>query len=232
MSRVIAIASGKGGTGKTTTAINLSVSLNDLGKTIVLCDTNFNSPHVCLHLGVETPKICLNEVLFSKRNISDAIYIHPSGLKFIPNSGAYITNNSFVSFLPNMISSLAGDYEIVILDVGAVFNKAKVYALKSADEVIVVTTPDLPALVEAKRVIRNAEALGSRVIGVILNKVKKRFGVPLDDITRYMKKTIIGLVPDDVYITKSLFLQHPVMYIEPSSPSAKEFRRLAEMIAV
>lgn len=232
MTRIIAIASGKGGTGKTTTAVNLAVALNDLGKNVILCDANFNTPHICLHLGVETPKVCINEVLYIKKNISKAVYLHPSGLKFIPNSGAYTTNDLDISRFPELILELIGKCDIVLLDLGASFTNDKILALKSSDETIVVTNPELPALVEAKKLIKTSEELGSVVVGIILNKVKPKFNIPLNDVSKYIKKTILGVVPEDVNVSKSLFLQHPVIYTAPSSPSAKEFKRIGEMLAI
>ena len=232
MTRIIAVASGKGGTGKTTTAVNLAVALHDLGRNVILCDANFSTPNVCMHLGVEMPSLSVNEALKYGKGVMESVYLHPSGLKFIPNSGAYIVNENYVDKFPALMLELIGKCEIVLLDLGPSFTKDKIAALKSADETLVVTNPELTALVEAKKVIKAAEELGSVVIGVLINKAKKNYNVPMNDIERYMKKTILGIIPEDANVAKSLFIQHPVIYSSPNCPASKEFRRIAETLII
>ena len=61
MPRRIAVVSGKGGVGKTTTAINIATSMAKHGKKAVLLDTNLSTPNVGLHLGIPNPKMTLNQ---------------------------------------------------------------------------------------------------------------------------------------------------------------------------
>ncbi|RMG76099.1 MAG: septum site-determining protein MinD, partial [Bacteroidetes bacterium] len=86
MSRLITITSGKGGVGKTTTAINLATAINSFGKEVVVVDANLTTPNVGLHLGAPIVPISLNHVLLGKAKVQDAIYEHESGTKIIPSS--------------------------------------------------------------------------------------------------------------------------------------------------
>ena len=232
MTRIIAIVSGKGGTGKTTTAVNLAVALSDIGKDVILCDANFSTPHICLHLGVEMPSLSLYEVMVNNKKISNALYLHPTGIKFIPNRGSHHLEDSHIARFSEMMLELVGRCDLVLIDVGPTLTKDKIASLKVADEAIIVTKPELPALVEAKKSIKSAEELGAFVPGVIINMVNKRYSIPISDISRYMGKAVLGSVPEDMHVTKSLFVQHPVIYTAPTSPSAREFRKLAELLAV
>src|SRR3989344_2115348 len=86
MGKLITITSGKGGVGKTTTAINLGAAINKFGKDVVVVDANLTTPNVGLHLGAPMVPVNLNHVLLGKAKISDAIYEHESGTKVIPSS--------------------------------------------------------------------------------------------------------------------------------------------------
>src|SRR3989338_7722171 len=86
MGKLITITSGKGGVGKTTTAINLGAAINKFGKDVIVVDTNLTTPNVGLHLGAPIVPVNLNHVLLGKAKVSDAIYEHESGTKIIPSS--------------------------------------------------------------------------------------------------------------------------------------------------
>src|SRR3989338_6323163 len=86
MTKLITITSGKGGVGKTTTAINLGAALNGFGKEVIVVDANLTTPNVGLHLGAPIVPVSLNHVLSGRAKIDDAIYEHESGTKIVPGS--------------------------------------------------------------------------------------------------------------------------------------------------
>src|SRR3989344_4938157 len=86
MARFIVITSGKGGVGKTTTAVNLAVAMHDFDEDVALVDINLTTPNVGLHLGAPVVPITLNHVLSGKADLVDSIYEHSSGTKVIPSS--------------------------------------------------------------------------------------------------------------------------------------------------
>ena len=86
MTKVITITSGKGGVGKSTTAINIGAALNFFGKEVIIVDANLTTPNVGLHLGAPIVPVSLNHVLLGKAEIADAIYEHESGTRIIPSS--------------------------------------------------------------------------------------------------------------------------------------------------
>ena len=86
MGRVIAVISGKGGVGKTTTAINLGAALNKFNQEVIIVDANLNTPNVGVHLGAPIVPVTFNHVLKGKADIEEAIYEHSSGTKIIPAS--------------------------------------------------------------------------------------------------------------------------------------------------
>ena len=86
MSKIYVITSGKGGTDKTTTAINLGAALNKFKEDVVIVDANLTTPNIGLHFGTPIVPVSLNHVLQGKADIEEAIYEHESGTKIVPCS--------------------------------------------------------------------------------------------------------------------------------------------------
>src|SRR3989344_4661915 len=89
MTKYLVIASGKGGVGKTTLAINIGKALVDFGRDVIVVDGNVSKPNIGLHLGSTKLPSTLHDVLKREKNIREAIYMHPSGIKVIPGSIAF-----------------------------------------------------------------------------------------------------------------------------------------------
>lgn len=84
MAITIAIASGKGGTGKTTISANLAVALSIFGKEVIVIDADIAMANLELIMGIEGMPVTLNDVLSGSADINDAIYNGPGGVKVVP----------------------------------------------------------------------------------------------------------------------------------------------------
>ena len=114
--KIIGIVSGKGGVGKTTSAINLGGSLNNLGKEVIVVDANLATPNVGLHLGTPIVPVTLNQVIARKARPEEAIYEHDSGLKILPASLALADlKKTLHQRIPDVIKRLRkiGDFVVV-----------------------------------------------------------------------------------------------------------------------
>ena len=232
MTKFIAIASGKGGTGKTTTAVNLATAFNDLGKDVVLLDANLTTPHIALHLGLPEVPTTLHDAIRGISHITEAMYLHPSGLKVIPGGIAdLLTKKEKKKNLNELLLGLYGKTDLVIVDSAAGIGAEALEAIKASDETIIVTNSDLSSLADALRTIKAAEEAGSVVLGIVLNRVNRvNFDLSLDDVESTLGKRIIAVIPEDKKIRKSLSVGHPVVHTYPFSPSSKEFRNLAKLL--
>ena len=230
MTRYIAVISGKGGVGKTTTTINLGVALKNFGKSSVIVDANTITPNIGLHLGIPPSPINFNSVLNGKAELGDVITTHESGIKIVPAALSVLESvNNFSVDFREALSPLDGKADFVLLDCGAGLWGQIAKATKASDEVLVITNPELPALVDALKSIKMAEKLGVSLRGIVLNKVGGNGYAVRDDTIKGILNgyKIISEVPYDKNVTRSVNLRKPLVSFKPYSPAARSFRKLA-----
>ncbi|PIN88527.1 septum site-determining protein MinD, partial [Candidatus Pacearchaeota archaeon CG10_big_fil_rev_8_21_14_0_10_35_13] len=138
--KIFVITSGKGGTGKTTSAINLGAALNFFGEEVIVVDGNLTTPNVGLHLGAPVVPISLGHVLSGGSGVEDAIYEHESGIKIIPTSLSIKDLKKFNrKNLLNVANKLRSISDYTIFDSAAGLGEEALSIINLADELIVVT---------------------------------------------------------------------------------------------
>jgi septum site-determining protein MinD len=190
--RTIAIVSGKGGVGKTTTAINLSAYLNDFGQNVLVIDANINTPDIGLSLGAPIVPIALQHVLSGKNKAEEAIYVHHTGTKIMPSSLAV---NGEIKKLGKITNSLK-NFDFIIIDSAAGLGEDAISSIKSADECIIVTNPELPALTGALKTIKAIEKINKKILGVLVTR-KTKGQLSLKNVEDMLEYPIIGIIPED-----------------------------------
>ena len=231
MTRVITIASGKGGTGKTTLTANLGIALAKAGKKVLLVDADVAMANLSLILGMQSSPITLHDVLLGESQVHDSIYDGPSGLHFIP-SGLSLDNYKRVDSerLAGIIASVAEQYDFVLMDAAAGIEKNVLSALSAAQETLLVTMPTSPAIADALKTKIVAQRLGSKVIGVVINFVMDEKGeISKSECSSILELPVYGAVPYDPEVRKSFMQQKvlPVIARKPDSIAAKELQKVA-----
>ncbi|MCX6803906.1 MAG: cell division ATPase MinD [Candidatus Diapherotrites archaeon] len=235
MARVIAIASGKGGTGKTTVTANLGIALARLGKKVLLIDADVAMANLSLILGMQSSPITLHDVLLGEAQVHDAVYDGPEGVKFIP-SGLSLDNYKRVDSerLLGIVSQLNEQYDYILLDVAAGIEKNVLSALSASQETVLVTMPTSPAIADALKTKIVAQRLGSKVIGVVINFVMNENGeITKNDISSMLELPVYGSVPYDPEVRKS-FMQEkvsPVIVRKPDCPASVELTKVASRLS-
>lgn len=232
MSRVIVITSGKGGVGKTTTAINLGAALNHFKKDVVVVDGNMSTPNVGVFLGSPEVPVNLNHVLADKAEMREAVYEHESGMKIIPSS---LSIKEFRKLKPGRMKNYKKDFkkisEYIIVDSAAGLGEEALSALDLADELIIVTNPEIPAITDALKVIKIAEQKRKTVLGVIITKVRMdEIEMQPDSVKEMLEIPIIGMIPHDMCVSKSLSMKNAVVHTHPKSKSARAYKEIAARI--
>jgi len=229
MTKLITIASGKGGVGKTTTAINLGAAINGLGKEVIILDANLTTPNIGLHLGAPIVPVNLNHVLNGKAKIDDAIYEHGSGTKIVPSSlSIKELGNLNHKKLKDVGKKLRKMADYVIYDSAAGLGEEAVAAMESADELILVTNPEIPAVTDALKASKLAYQLGIPVRGIVVTRKNGIKGeMPVENIADMLELPILGVIPEDKVIKQSVLLKDALVHTHPRSRAARAYRKLA-----
>src|SRR3989338_7084947 len=101
--RIISIMSGKGGVGKTVSAINLALALRELKKDAVVIDADITTANIGIQLGFRKFPISLQDIIRKNMRLSSAVNMHKSGLKVIPASISLNKINTNLSKLKSLI---------------------------------------------------------------------------------------------------------------------------------
>lgn len=150
--RTIAIASGKGGVGKSNIALNLAVLLSAAGSRVALVDADWGLANLDVLLDADV-RASLADVMTGQRRLEDVIIDLPCGVQFVPGGSGLVRMASLTEFqraqLVAELSRLEQDNDIVLVDVGAGISPDVTHFIGSADEVVVVTVPEPTAITDA-----------------------------------------------------------------------------------
>src|SRR3989338_2108915 len=229
MAHLVGIVSGKGGVGKTTTAINLGLALTKYGRDTLVLDGNIFAPNLGLYLGVPFLPITLHDAIQGKNHITEAAYLHPVGLKIIPSALSFASfQNVDYKKLSEVLQELKQYGEIILVDTYAELGKESASVIKAVDKVLVVTNPDLPSMTDALRAVKVSEKLGKEVIGVVVNKVKNdKFEMSVDNIRTFLGKPVYGVIRYDENAVRAVHLKQPLLVSHPDSKATEDFYALA-----
>lgn len=227
MTRVIGIVSGKGGVGKTTTVVNLSAALMEFKKNVVAVDADIKMSGLGLHLGMYYFPITLNDVLMDRGKLFEALYIHSSGLRIIPASLSSEDVNIYR--LKEVLDDPFLENNIVLVDGPPGLEKNAMTIMKVCPEMLIVTTPEIPAITDALKIVSTCKKNNTKPIGVIVNMYKSRElnQVTPKEIESTFELPVIGVVPEDKDIKRGIFKGVPGVLINPYSPASIAYKKIA-----
>ena len=246
LARVITVTSGKGGVGKSNTAINLAIQFRKMGQRVIILDADFGLANIEIMFGT-VPKHNLCDLIYQGKNIKEIITWGPGDVGFISGgSGIAGLSNLSRDYLVYIIQNLAeldAIADVIIIDPGAGISDAVLEFLVASGEILLVTTPEPTSITDSYSLLKalNRHPRFSKEasqIKVIANKVDRdEAGLALFNklnvvVQRYLKLPIsyLGTVPQDEKLSQAVMQQTPVSLANPQAKSAKAYERIAAVL--
>ena len=237
MNNVIVITSGKGGVGKTTTSANLGVGLAQIGKSVVLVDTDIGLRNLDVVLGLENRIVYdLVDVVEGTCRLKQALIKDKryDGLFLLP--AAQTRNKMAVSpdQMAVLIKQLEEEFDYVLIDCPAGIEQGFKNAIAGAKSAIVVTVPEVSSVRDADRIIGLLSASEITDVKLLINRlrpdlVKKGDMLAIDDTLEILGVDLIGVIPEDELIFRSSNLGEPAVTDEKSR-AGKAYKNVVQRI--
>jgi flagellar biosynthesis protein FlhG len=237
--RVIAISSGKGGVGKSNLTINLALSLCKLGRQVILFDADLGLANADVLLGLQ-PRYNLTHFFQGGRSLQEIMVEGPLGLKVIPSgSGISQLADLGVQERERVLSHFAlieDQADFLLVDTGAGISKNVTSFAQSADEVIVVTTPEPTARLDAYGLIKVLANEGyAGALKVVVNMAEspaegEEVGRLMETLaSRFLNAHVelLAVIPLDKNVSRSVRAQKPFSLLHPDSPASQAVMALA-----
>jgi flagellar biosynthesis protein FlhG len=241
--RTIAVASGKGGVGKTNVSVNLGVALAKAGTRTLLLDCDMGLANAGILLGLDSPWT-IGDVLAGRCALDDLIMTGPAGLAFAPgHSGTGSGSTLSHAERDRLFDALAphrAHFDTIVIDTGSGIEPSALALVAAADTPLIVVAPEPTSFVDAYALVKALNvAHGLARFEIVTNMVRSEAaGHALFDrfravATRFLDMELVyaGAVPADPYVREAVLRKCCVVEAFPGAPAARAFARLASRFA-
>ena len=235
--RVVTITSGKGGVGKTTTAANIGVALARANQRVVMIDADIGLRNLDIVMGLENRIVYdLVDVVEGRCKLRQAMIKHKQFPELYLIPAAQTRDKTAVSpaDMVQIADQLRPEFDYIIIDCPAGIERGFRNAIAPADDVLIVTNPEVSAVRDADRIIGLLEAENKSPAKLVINRVKaemvkKGDMLSPEDVTDILAIRIIGIVPEDEAVVTSSNAGMPLAMTE-NSRAGQAYRDIARRL--
>ena len=221
---VCTIAGGKGGVGKTTTAVNVAAALEEHGYDTAVVDADLGMANLGAMLGLSYES-SVHDVLAGNATVSEVATDAQGGVTTVPGEQSL---EAFAEADPaelrTVIKTLRNTHDVVLVDTGAGLSHGTTVPLGLADGVLLVTTPDDVAIADTVKTAQLAARVDGEVLAGLVCRVTPDTAV--DSIVETFRFPTLGVIPADLDVTEN----EPLVLNVPESEAADAYRQLAAVL--
>ncbi len=239
--KVVAVTSGKGGVGKTSLAVNLSIACAQMGKRVTLVDFDLGLANVDVVMDLR-PTSNLSHVVMGRMRLGD-VAVESEGVRVVPGaSGLRELANLGAAEREDLIGGLAAleaTSDLLIIDTGAGISDNVVRVAAAADEALIVCTPEPTSILDAYATIKMiARDLNHATVRLVVNMAESReeadrVSETVADVSRrFLGLTVdrLGFIPKDEHVARAVRERRPFEAQYPKCPASAAVRGLGRMI--
>jgi len=240
--RTLAFASGKGGVGKSNLAANVAVALGEMGARVLLVDGDLAQANLDLLLGLN-PRFDLQHVVSGEKSLEEIVVAGPRGVTLVPAASGVPALADLDDFrlevLLRGLGNLEAETDLILIDVASGTSRPVLTMCLAVDQVVVVTTPEMPAFSDAYAMIKLLQQRGlTQPPKLVVNSAASaEEAEEVSHRLRLVARRFLklepqnwGYVPLDVAIPGAVRRQEPVVTAFPNSPAARAYRALAQQL--
>ena len=240
---ILAVASGKGGVGKTNVAVNLSVALARLGHRVGLLDADFGLGNVDVLLGL-APERHIGHLLAGETTLAEILLSGPAGVRIVPASSGLRALTSLSPgqrrLLGEALDELCATLEFLLIDTASGISDEVLETMLLADRVMIVTSVEPAAIVDAYATAKVLNAASPNTeIGIVVNSVRSAEEAALAyrqlDVAanRFLRRGLryYGFISEDPAVRDAVLTQRAIVEHMPQAPASRCFRILASRVA-
>jgi septum site-determining protein MinD len=233
MATVYAVASAKGGVGKTTTTAAVATLLADSGADVVAIDADLGMANLAGAVGVTPGGITLHDVLAGAADPLDAVHEGPVGLRIVPGAADL---KAYAAADPSRLREVVDafdDADYVFVDAGAGLSHDSTLPLGLADETLLVSTAERSALGDTEKTRQLTERLGGSVAGAAITRLDPATAAdddPIDAVAETLDAPVIGRIPEDDAVLRAVESGQPLPVFAPDAPATRAYRDLTRAL--
>ncbi|MBL8993083.1 MAG: MinD/ParA family protein, partial [Spirochaetia bacterium] len=239
--KVIAVASGKGGVGKTGFSVNLAIAMAREDQRVLILDADLGLSNANIVMG-EMPKWNLYHVLKGEKKLSEVVSKTRHGVDLIAGgSGIHELANLTGTERQRFIGEMDGleNYDVIVIDTGAGISHNVTSFLHAADKVVIITTPEPTAVTDAYGIIKALVVGGMDLdIDLVVNRARsveegRKIAEHILGIAhQFLNASIhaLGSIPDDPAVVRAVYKKTPYLIFEPKAPASRAVNEIASKL--